>query len=202
LYPYFGAPPRGSEVSISIDAAEALVVAVMAFFGAPFFVLGLVLLGRGALRDAGPIFLACGGLNGILGLFLLFLSLQAGGGVGIAIASLVLIFATTWVSAGIVAMRGYDAAPLGSLGLFYGITMVPFAVFLWQDPLGFGRIWLTMNAILWLWVFFTLPLAFLFKVISAKVAGWSFLVEAFITLWIPAAIIIIGSVVSPPFNLP
>lgn len=187
---------------ISIEAAEALTAAALVFFGVNFFVLGMVLLGRGALRDAGPIFLACGGLNGILALILLTVSLQAGSGGGIAIALLVLIFATTWVSAGIVAMRGYDAAPLGSLGIFYGITMIPFAVFLWQNPLGFGQVWLTMNAILWLWVFFTLPLAFLFKTISAKVAGWSFLVEAFITLWIPAAIILVGSVVSPPFNLP
>lgn len=161
----------------------------------------MVLLGRGGLKDAGPIFLVSGGLDGIIALILLTLSLggvlsggltSPVGGAFIAIAFLVLIFAVTWVAAGVVAMKGYDAAPLGSLGIFFGVAMIPFAVFLWSNPLGFGQTWLTVNAISWVWVFFTLPLAFLFKVISPKVAGWSFLIQAWYTLWIPAAIIILG----------
>lgn len=186
---------------VVVEAAAALTATALLFFGVNFFVLGMVLLGRGGLKDAGPIFLVSGALDGIIALILLTLSLggvlsgglasPVGGGL-IVIAFLVLIFAVTWVAAGIVAIRGYDAAPLGSLGIFFGITMIPFAVFLWSDPLGFGQIWLTVNAISWLWVFFTLPLAFLFKKISPKVAGWSFLIQAWYTLWIPAAIIILG----------
>jgi AmiS/UreI family transporter len=190
---------------VSIGAAAALTAAELLFYGVSFFVLGMVLLGRGALRDAGPIFLTTGGVNGILALVLLTLSISGAipfGGVGIVISLALLVFATTFVSLGMVAVRGYDAAPLGSLGIFYGITMIPFAVFLSQNPLGFGQYWLTMNVILWFWAFFTLPLAFLFKKISMKVAAWTFLVEAFVTLWLPAVIILVGAVASPPFSLP
>lgn len=186
---------------VEIAAAAALTATALFFFGVNFFVLGMVLLGRGGLKDAGPIFLAAGATNGIIALILLALTLNgvltggipsaAGGGL-IAIAFLVLIFVVTWIAAGLVAVRGYDAAPLGSLGIFCGIAMIPFAVFLWGNPLGFGQVWLTVNAISWIWVFFTLPLAFLFKTISPKVAGWSFLVQAWYTLWIPAAIILVG----------
>lgn len=186
---------------VVIGAAEALTAAVLMFYGVNFFVLGMVLLGRGGLKDAGPIFLASGGINGILALILLIFAMNGfftgalsstAAGPLMTVAFVVLIFTITWLAAGVVAMKGYDAAPLGSLGIFFGITMIPVAVFLWGNPLGFGQYWLTMNAILWIWVFFTLPLAFLFKVISTKVAGWSFLAESFITLWIPAALILVG----------
>jgi len=186
---------------VVIGAAEALTAAALMFLGVSFFVLGMVLLGRGGLKDAGPIFFASGGITAILALILLIFAMNGffigtlsstAAGPLVTVAFVLLVFASTWLVAGTVAMKGYDTVPLGSLGIFFGITMIPVAVFLWGNPLGFGQYWLTMNTILWIWVFFTLPLAFMFKVISGKVAGWSFLAEALITLWIPATLILLG----------
>lgn len=197
FYSLNSVPIRGAGRMVVVEAADALTATVLCFFGVNFFVLGMVLLGRGRLKDAGPIFLVSGALDGIIALILLTLSLggvlsggltSLVGGDLIVIAFLVLIFAVTWVAAGIVAISGYDAAPLGSLGIFFGITMIPFAVFLFSTD----RLWLTVNAVSWVWAFFTLPLAFLFKKISPKVAGWTFLIQAWYTLWIPAAVILLG----------
>ncbi|MFQ5907518.1 MAG: AmiS/UreI family transporter [Thermoplasmata archaeon] len=167
------------------------------FYGVNFFVLGMVLLGYGELKDAGPIFLAAGGINGIIALVLFNEQFAAGSGTFVIVAFLLLVFAITWLAAGTVAIMGAGAKPIGSLGIFFGLAMIPFAVFLvqGQDVPSWG--WLTINVVSWIWVFFTLPLAFVFNVISAKVAGWSFIIQAFYTLWIPAALLMAG-VVAPP----
>ncbi len=169
----------------------ALTATVLMFYGVNFSVLGMVLLGYGQLKDAGPVFLFAGGVNGIIGLIAFNANLAAGEGDFVIVAFLVLVFALAWLAAGVVAITGSDAAPLGSLGIFFGLAMILFAAFLLQSEVP-GRIWLTANVISWIWVFFTLPLAFLFKKIDAKVVGWSFLIQAFYTLWIPAAILTAG----------
>lgn len=179
-----------------IDPVLALTATALMFYGLNFFVFGMVLLGRGELKDAGPIFLAAGGINALIALTVFNTQFAAGSGEFVIIAFLLLIFAITWLAAGVIAIMGLGVKPVGSLGLFFGLAMIPFAVFviqagaevpIWQ--------WLTINIISWIWVFFTLPLAFLWNVISPKVAGWSFVIQAFYTLWLPAALLIMGVVI-------
>ncbi|MFQ5875821.1 MAG: AmiS/UreI family transporter [Dehalococcoidia bacterium] len=174
-----------------VDPVAALTATALMFYGLNFFVLGMVLLGYGQLKDAGPIFLFAGGINGLIALNVFSANLAAGEGDFVIVAFLLLIFAITWLAAGVVAMMGGDVVPIGSLGIFFGLAMIPFAAFLLQSEVP-ARIWLTVNVISWIWVFFTLPLAFVFKKISAKIAGWSFLIQAFYTLWIPSALLIAG----------
>ncbi len=175
-----------------VDPVPALQATVLMFYGVNFFVLGMVLLGYGELKDAGPIFLVAGGINGLIALNVFNSNLAAGLGDFIIVAFLVLVFAVTWLAAGIIAILGHDVVPLSSLGIFFGLAMIPFAAFLAQAEDLPSRVWLTVNVVSWIWVFFTLPLAFIFKWISPKIAGWSFLIQAFYTLWIPAALLIAG----------
>ncbi len=187
---------RVGGVTVVVEVVPALVATTFMFYGLNFFVLGMVLLGRGELKDAGPIFLAAGGINALIALTVFNANLGPEGlGEFVIIAFLLLVFAITWLSAGLVAIMGLGVKPIGSLGLFFGLAMIPFAVFVIQDGGAVVPIWqwLTINIISWSWVFFTLPLAFLFNVISPKVAGWSFVIQAFYTLWLPAALLM-GSV--------
>ncbi|MFQ6012071.1 MAG: AmiS/UreI family transporter [Thermoplasmata archaeon] len=177
-----------------VGAVEALQATVLMFYGVNFFVLGMVLLGYGELKDAGPIFLAAGGINGLIALSVFNANLTAAVGDFVIVAFLLLVFAVTWLAAGLVAIMGAGVKPIGSLGLFFGLAMIPFAAFLVQADLP-SRIWLTVSVVSWIWVFFTLPLAFVFEKISAKTAGWSFIIQAFYTLWIPAALLTAGVVI-------
>ena len=179
-------------MALAISFFDALLASVFMLYGLNFFVMGMLLLGRGTLKDAAPIFLAVGGVNGIIGLIYLNANLMAGNGTFALITLQVLVFAVTWLGAGMVGLTGGDSAPLGSLGIFNGLIMVPFVFFfILSDDIP-GRIWLTVNSISWVYLFFTLPALFLWKVMGPKAVGWGFIIQAFYTLWIPASLIITG----------
>ena len=149
--------------------------AALFFFGVAFFVLGLIGLGKGKLEEGGVIFTWVGIINGIIGLYMALV------GDAVFAGTLVLIFAITWLTAGWTAVKGYGLVPLGNLCLFNAIMCALYSLFFW----GAGAITFGFATALWVWVFLSVTLAAYGK-IPLKVMGWSFLIQAFITLLWPA----------------
>lgn len=150
--------------------------AALFFFGVAFFVLGLIGLGKGELKEGGVVFTWVGIINGIIGLYMALV------GEAVFVGTLVLIFAITWLTAGWTAIKGYGLVPLGNLCLFNAIMCALYSISFWAAgrPFTYGFI-----TTLWVWVFLSVTLA-AYEKISLRVMGWSFFIEAFITLLWPA----------------
>ena len=179
-----------------LTVVGALTATAFFFFGLAFITLGMMGLGKGKADGAGTVFLFVGIINGILGFVLLTLSLngfifgvldEASAAGNISTALLVLIFAITWLAAGVINLRGYDLMPLGNAGILMGLFMLVYAVVFAQG----GAWWLLVNVISWAWAFWSVTLASYGK-LSLKAVGWTFLVQAFYTLWIPATLLLLG----------
>lgn len=179
-----------------LTVPAALTAMALFFFGLAFIALGMMGLGKGKGDGAGAVFYLVGIINGILGFTLLALSLygfiggvlpQADAAGNIATAFLVIIFAFTWLAAGVINIRGYDLMPLGNACILSGLFMFVYAAIFAQE----GAWWLLINVVSWAWAFWSVTLASHGK-ISLKLVGWTFLIEAFYTLWIPAAILLLG----------
>jgi len=181
---------------MALTVAGALTATALLFYGLSFIVLGMMGLGKGKADGAGTVFCNVGIIDGILGFALLISSLngfisgalpEATAASNIATAFLVLIFAFTWAAAGIINLRGYDLMPLGNAGILMGAFMLVYAV-VFAHP---GTWWFFVDVVSWAWAFWSVTLASYGK-IGLKTVGWTFLIEAFYTLWIPAAILLLG----------
>jgi hypothetical protein len=179
-----------------LGVGAALTAMALFFFGLAFIALGMMGLGKGKADGAGTVFYFVGIINGILGFVLLALSLNGfisgtlheGIAAGnIATAFLVMIFAFTWLAAGIINMRGYDLMPLGNACILMGLFMFVYAAIFAQS----SAWWLLIDVLSWAWAFWSVTLASHGK-IGLKIVGWTFLIQAFYTLWIPAAILLLG----------
>jgi hypothetical protein len=179
-----------------LTVGAALTAMALFFFGLAFITLGMMGLGKGKADGAGTVFYIVGIVNGILGFALLGLSLNGfivgalheGDAAGnIATALLVMIFAFTWLAAGIINMRGYDLMPLGNACILMGLFMFVYAAIFAQSRAW----WLLIDVLSWAWAFWSVTLASHGK-IGLKIVGWTFLIQAFYTLWIPSAILLLG----------
>ena len=178
---------------MQITVMGILTATAFTFFGYAFIVLGLLGLGKGKADGAGTAFLTVGIVNGILSFVILGLSLfgfitgkltEGDAAFNIFIALLVLIFAYTWANAGVVNIKVFDLKPLGNAAILMGMTMIAFGVIFAR----LGAIWLAVNVFSWAWAFWSVTLAS-YEKISLKVVGWTFLIQAFYTLWIPGTIL-------------
>lgn len=177
---------------VPITPTDALIVFAFFFFSLSFIVLGLLGLGKGKPEGAGTVFTFVGIITGILGFIIINANLDSP--VFISIGLLVLIFAFTWLVAGIVNLRGYDLVPLGNACILSGLMMLAFAVFFVINRELFstiGWVWLTINVLSWAWVFWSVTLAAYGK-ITFSVLGWTFLIQAVYTLLIPIALLLTG----------
>ncbi len=179
-----------------LGVAGALTAVALFFFGLAFIVLGMMGLGKGKANGAGVVFYLVGIVTGILGFGLLVVSLygfvagtlpEAAAAGNIATAFLVFIFAFTWLAAGMINMQGYDLMPLGNAAILMGLFMFVYAAIFAQARAW----WLLVDVVSWAWAFWSVTLASHGK-ISLKIVGWTFLIQAFYTLWIPAAILLLG----------
>jgi len=107
--------------------------------------------------------------------------------INIANSLLVLIFAFTWLSAGIAYLKNQDLVPLGNASIFMAAFMLVFAAFYALN----GSWYLFANGISWAWAFSSITLAS-YEKLSSKVVGWTFIIEAIYTWWIPEAILLLG----------
>ncbi len=141
---------------VPITVTDALVVVAFFFFSLSFITLGLVGLGKGKPEGAGTVFIFVGIIEAILGFIIVYANLDSP--VFISVGLLVLIFAFTWLAAGIVNLRGYDLVPLGNACILSGLMMLPFAAFFVINSELFstiGWVWLTVNVLSWAWVFWS-----------------------------------------------
>lgn len=177
---------------------DALTSIAFFFFGLSFITMGGMALGKGDPKGAAGVFTLVGIINGILG----FIILGAFGLVGptapiyASVGLLVLIFAFTWIVAGIVNAHDYDLMPLGNASILSGLMMLGFAAFFISLGLEgvfttIGSAWLTICVLSWAWAFWSVTLASHGK-IELPVVGWTFLIQAFYTLWIPAVLLLTG----------
>ncbi len=179
-------------MDVPITVTDALVAVAFFFFSLSFIALGLVGLGKGKPEGAGTVFIFVGIIEAILGFIIIYAFLDSP--VFISVGLLVLIFAFTWLAAGIVNLRGYDLVPLGNACILSGLMMLPFAAFFIINSELFstiGWVWLTVNVLSWAWVFWSVTLAAYGK-ITFPVLGWTFIIQAFYTLLIPAALLLTG----------
>jgi hypothetical protein len=177
---------------VPVTATDALVAFVFFFFSLSFIALGMVGLGKGKPEGAGTVFTLVGIIEAVLGFIIIYANLDSP--VFIAVGLLVLIFAFTWLAAGVVNLRGYDLVPLGNACGLSGLMMFPFAAFFVINSELFttiGWIWLVVNVVSWVWAFWSVTLAAYGK-IRFPVVGWTFLIQAFYTLLIPAALLLMG----------
>jgi len=177
---------------VPITVSDALSAAAFFFFSLCFIAMGLMALGKGKPEGAGTVFTLAGIINAILGLMIIYVFIEWP--VLISVGFLVLIFAFTWLAAGIVNLRGYDLVPLGNACILSGLMMLAFAAFfiINRDVYStIGWIWLTVNVVSWAWVFWAVTLAAHGK-ITLPVLGWTFFIQAFYTLLIPAALLLTG----------
>ena len=144
-------------------------------FGIAFFVFGLACLGKGPLKEAGVIFTLVGSINAILSLYLISQpGLQFPGGLAI-------FFSLAFLVAGWNCLKEYGLVPFGNMAVFGAIWVALYSVSFWSQ----GAIVFGLATALWVWA---LVAGFLlaYGKISIKVVGWTFLIEAFITLLYPA----------------
>lgn len=177
---------------VPITPTDALTACAFFFFSLAFIALGLMGLGRGKPEGAGTVFIFVGIITGILGFIIIYAFLDSP--VFISVGFLVLIFAFTWLASGIINLRGYDLVPAGNACILSGLMMLPFAAFFVINSELFstiGWVWLTVNVLSWAWVFWSVTLAAYGK-ITFSVVGWTFLIQAFYTLLIPAALLLTG----------
>lgn len=179
-------------MTVPITSADALTASVFFFFGLAFITFAMMALGKGKADGAGVVFTFVGAITAILGFMLLWANLASP--VFISVALLVLIFAFTWLAAGIVNLRGYDLVPLGNACILSGLMMLAFAAFFIINSTAFstvGCIWLTVNVLSWALIFWAVTLVAHGKMQLAT-AGRIVLAQAFYTLWIPAALLLTG----------
>jgi len=179
---------------VPTTVTDALVVMGFFFFGIAFLTLGMMAIGKGKADGAGTVFTLVGIINSILGFIIIIANLTSP--VFISIGLLVLIFAFTWLAAGIINIRNYDLTPLGNANILSGLMMIPFAVFYISLGRGgqlstIGWIWLTVNVLSWAVIFWSITLVTYGKM-KLRTAGYIAIIQAFYTLWIPAALLLTG----------
>ncbi|HAZ31345.1 MAG TPA: hypothetical protein DCY61_01385, partial [Dehalococcoidia bacterium] len=109
-------------MSVPITVTDALVALIFFFFSLSFIALGLMALGKGKPEGAGTVFTFVGVIEAILGFIIINANLDSP--VFISVGFLVLIFAFTWLAAGIVNLRGYDLVPVGNACILSGLMML------------------------------------------------------------------------------
>ena len=108
-----------------------------------------------------------------------------------------IIFAFTWLAAGYINVNKYDLVPLGNANILSGLMMLAFAAFFAYLGLegvlsAVGSAWLTVNCLSWMGAFWAVTLVTYGKM-KLPAAGWVAIVQAFYTLWIPTALLLIGA---------
>jgi len=179
-------------MTVPITSADAVTAWAFFFFSVAFITLAMMALGKGKAEGAGTVFAFVGVINAIVGFMLLWANLASP--VFIAVAFLVLIFAFTWLVAGIINIRGYDLMPLGNANILSGLMMLAFAAFFIVNRAAFstvGFVWLVVNCFSWAFTFWSITLVTHGKMQLAT-AGRAALVMGFYTLWIPAALLLTG----------
>jgi|GEM_PF-5725295 len=179
-------------MTVPITSIDAVTAWAFFFFGLAFITFAMMALGKGKAEGAGTVFIFVGAINAILGFMLLWANLA--NPVLISVAFLVLIFAFTWLAAGIINIRGYDLMPLGNASILSGLMMLAFAVFFIINGAAFstvGLVWLVINALSWAFTFWSITLVTYGKMKLAT-AGKAAFIMAFYTLWIPAALLLTG----------
>jgi hypothetical protein len=177
---------------VPITAVDALVALVFTIFSLAFFALGLMALGKGKPEGVGTVATVAGIIEAILGFIIIYTNLDSP--IFISVGLLILIFAFTWVAAGIVNLRGYDLVPTGNTCIVSGLMMLPFAAFFVINREAFstiGWVWLTINSLSWAWVLWSVALAVYGK-ITFRVVGWTFAIQTVYTLVLPAALLLTG----------
>jgi len=179
-------------MTVPITSADAVTAWGFFFFSVALITLAMMALGKGKADGAGTVFIFVGAINAIMGFMLLWANLASP--VFIGVAFLVLIFAFTFLAAGIINIRGYDLMPLGNANILSGLMMLAFAAFFIINRAAFstvGFVWLVVNCFSWAGLFWAITLVTHGKMQLAT-AGRLALVQAFYTLWIPAALLLTG----------
>lgn len=181
-------------IPVPATVTDALISMVLFFYGLPFIATGLIGLGKGDMQGAGSIFTITGIINGIIG-FILIVAWGLTNPVFFSIGFLIMIFALTWSAAGFIFAYGQDLRGLGNASILCGLMMLAFAAFfvLNRDIFStIGWVWLTVNVLSWTWAFWSITLVSHEKV-GLPVVGWTFTIQTFYTLWIPAALLLVDA---------
>ncbi len=183
---------------VPITPPDALIAFALFFFSVAFFSLGMSGLGHGKPEGVGTVFLFVGIITGILAFIIINANLD--NPVKISVGLLLLMVALTILAAGIIKLRGYDLVPAANAYILSGLMMVAFAVFFVINREIFstiGWVWLTINCLSWAWVHWTVTLRAYGK-ISPPALGWTFIIQAFYTLFIPAVLLLTGVISLKP----
>ena len=156
---------------------------VMMFYGLALFALGWMGLGKADAKSAGFIALLAGLVGFIMG-FYVYLSIMLA-------ATLLLIFATTFITSGVHLMFGLDVKGLGWLCVIWGIADAIYAGYfaLVAMPI-FSAFCASWFIVFMLFAFWCLT----GKGIYAKYAGYWCLFNSFATLLIPGFLLVTGMV--------
>lgn len=149
--------------------------------GIAFFIMGLFAFGKGKPDAAGVVFF-------FSGLFASLVAWHIGLVSGdVFTGTLVAIFGFTWLAGGIMCISGYDLVALGNVTAFNGVMVALYSGWFFLN----GLITLGSCCALWVLAFWSVT-GFTYGKIPARIVGYIFSIEAFITLLIPAWLLLAG----------
>ena len=175
--------------------------------GMSFMALAALGLGKAKPTDAGAATFIIGFYMALISLFFAWFTIDPGtsaqlqGAYG-ALAGLSLTFPMIYMIAGYSNMKGYEIKGSGWGCIFFGLVWLAAGIFFWTVPswssplallYGIPQWFMGLMAVSWAWAFFTVPLL-AFGKISAKLFGWTFLIETWYTLFIPSMLLIFNGV--------
>ncbi len=172
-------------------------LAIVAFlFGVCFFTFGAMKLGKGKPDGAGSVFFFCGAVNAIVLAILEAWSVHLYSKGLITMHDLIVrttvvifnyIYVFVWTSAGIICAKGQDTMPHCNAALMVGLIMVPYVI----QFARWGMYYPAVMAASFAWANWSTVLEAYGK-LGPKPVGWTFIIESFYALWVPAAIFILG----------
>lgn len=161
---------------------ESILGQLLWFYAACVFVLGLSLTSeKPNLKSVGIFLVVIAIPNAVLGLYAMTLG-------SFLSATLVLMFAVIFISAGIILVREYGLVPIGDCALFVAISLVWFAYIFAVE---LEEYMLTYICAMLIIPFLSLTACSRGK-LSLKATGWILVIEAFITLLIPSWMYFMG----------
>ncbi len=172
-------------------------LAIVAFlFGVCFYTFGAMKLGKGKPDGAGTVFFFCGVVNAIVLAILEIFSIHQYFEHAISYKELIIrtavvifnyIYVFVWTSGGIICMKGQDTLPHCNAALMVGLIMIPYVI----QFARWGMYYPAVMAASFAWANWSTVLEAYGK-LGPKPVGWTFIVESFYALWVPAAIFILG----------
>ena len=174
---------------------NAIAATALWVYGVVFLTIGGYGLGYCDEKGVGIVCLVGGLINTTLAILLILLSvlgswLGIGGGLEsfyIIIGLLIFHFGIPALTVGWGNLHGIDPRGASVAGVYIALFILVYAPFF----IMLNMWWFAVNVISWSWVVFSFVLVVYGK-LSPKIMGWTFIIEAIYTTFIPASILMLG----------